>query len=142
MEGCTDCGRKAAEMSPDSFLGRLHDVQGGCPRSQLEGILLEYPRAALYRAGRFEDAIRRREEGIQLVNNGRSTPQDWGFLAMAHHHLGHRDLARDYLRRLGSRQPSTDTARCWDEIEVRLLQNEAEAVILCDPTFPADPFAH
>ena len=108
----------------------------------LKGYYLNTLGAALYRAGRFEDAIRRREEGIQLVNNGRSTPQDWGFLAMAHHHLGHRDLARDYLRRLGSRQPSTDTARCWDEIEVRLLQNEAEAVILCDPTFPADPFAH
>ncbi len=29
LEDCADCRRKAAEMSPDSFLGRLRDAQGG-----------------------------------------------------------------------------------------------------------------
>ncbi len=32
-------------------------------------------------------------------------------------------------------------ARFWDELEIRLLRAEAEAVILYDPTFPDDPFA-
>ena len=34
-----------------------------------------------------------------------------------------------------------DRVRFWDEMEIRLLRNEAEAVVLYDPVFPADPFA-
>ena len=30
----------------------------------------------------------------------------------------------------------------WDELEMRLVQTEAEAVILYDPIFPGNPFAH
>jgi eukaryotic-like serine/threonine-protein kinase len=97
--------------------------------------------AALYRAGRFEDAIRRLEEGIQL-RNGKSLPTDWHFLAMAHHRLGHRDEARLWLDRLRTREQSTDPVQFWNELEIGLLRSEAEALILYDPMFPADPFAH
>ena len=96
--------------------------------------------AALFRAGRFEDAIRRLEEGIKL-RNGAETPQDWPFLAMAHHRLGHRDEARGWLDRLRDRRPSTKPYQFWNELEIGLLRSEAEAVILYDPVFPADPFA-
>jgi len=96
--------------------------------------------AALYRAGRFEDAIRRLEASTRFMN-GVGGPKDWVFLAMAHHRLGHRDQAHLYLERLHSRQPSTHP-NFWYEVEIRLLQNEAEATILYDPVFPADPFAH
>ena len=68
-------------------------------------------------------------------------PEDWVFLAMAHHRLGHRDRARRYLERLRSRQPSTDPNQFWNEVEIRLLKSEAEATVLYDPIFPADPFA-
>ena len=94
--------------------------------------------AALYRAGRFEDAIHRLEDGIRL-RIGASVPQDWAFLAMAHHRLGHRDEARRWLDRFRDRQPEPDAI--WDELEIRLLRSEAEAVILYDQIFPADPFA-
>ncbi len=112
--------------------------------------------AALYRAGRFQEAIHRLEEGIQL-RKGTSGPQDWVFLAMAHHRLGHRDEAHRWLGQLRNRQRSTypnllqsdDLAsqafawrRFWDELEIGLLQSEAEAVILYDPIFPVNPFAH
>jgi tetratricopeptide (TPR) repeat protein len=97
--------------------------------------------AALYRAGRFEDAIRRLEEGIRL-RNGMEIPLDRPFLAMAHLQLGHRDEARRWLDRIRNRQPSTDPDQFWAELELRLLRSEAEAVILYDPIFPADPFAH
>ena len=30
----------------------------------------------------------------------------------------------------------------WDKLEIRLVSREAEAVILYDPNFPADLFAH
>src|SRR5262249_24064907 len=39
--------------------------------------------AVLYRAGRFDDAVRRIEEGLQLQGKG-GTPQEWLFLAIAH----------------------------------------------------------
>ena len=72
---------------------------------------------------------------------GESCPQDWAFLAMAHHRLGHRDEARRWLDRLRTHQPSADPTQFWNELEIRLLRSEAEAVILYDPAFPADPFA-
>ena len=80
------------------------------------------------------------EEGLK-ARNGTEEPLDWPFLAMAHHRLGHRDEARRWLDRLRNRQPSTDPDQFWKELEIRLLHSEAEAVILYDPVFPADPFA-
>jgi tetratricopeptide (TPR) repeat protein len=97
--------------------------------------------AALYRAGRFDQAIPRLDEAIRL-GIGEVVPKDWPFLAMAHHRLGHRDEARRWLDRLQNHQPSADAAEFWKELEVRLLRSEAEAVILYDLIFPADPFAH
>ena len=97
--------------------------------------------AALYRAGRFEEAIRRLEEAIRL-RDGESLAQGWPFLAMAHHRLGHRDEARRWLDRLRNYKYSTDPNKFWDELEIRLLRRKAESVILYDPIFPADPFAH
>jgi len=96
--------------------------------------------AALYRAARFEDAIRCLDEGIQL-KGAKAEPRDWVFLAMAHHRLGHRELAHRHLESLRNCQPSTDPDQFWTELEIRLLRSEAEATILYDPIFPADPFA-
>ena len=81
--------------------------------------------AAVYRAGRFEEAIRRLEEGIQL-RNGISVPQDWVFLAMAHHRLGHRDQACRYLERLRGASRAQIQTSSGTKLEIRLLQNEAE----------------
>jgi hypothetical protein len=61
---------------------------------------------------------------------------------MAHHRLGHRAEALRWLDRLRQYQPSTDPALFWQDLEVRLLRSEAEAVIVYDPAFPVDPFAH
>ncbi len=96
--------------------------------------------AALYRAGRYDEAIRRLEEGFPL-RNGTNVPQGWAFLAMAHCRLGHQTEAHRWLDRLKQHQPSTDPAQFWNELEVRLLRSEAEAVVLHDPAFPSDPFA-
>jgi tetratricopeptide (TPR) repeat protein len=95
--------------------------------------------AALYRAGRFDDAIRRLEESI--LARGGEHPTDWPWLAMAHHRLGHCHEARRWLARLRDDQAIADPARPVDELEIRLLRSEAEAVILFDPVFPDDPFA-
>ncbi len=97
--------------------------------------------AALFRAGRFDEAIRRLEEGIPL-RNGTNVPQAWAFLAIAHFRLGHRNAAHHWLERLRHHEPSRDPNQFWHELEIRLLRGEAEAVILYDPVFPDDPFAH
>jgi WD40 repeat protein/tetratricopeptide (TPR) repeat protein len=96
--------------------------------------------AAFYRAGRFEDALRRLEEGIRKGGGG-SVFQDWAFLALAHHRLGHRIEARHWLDRLRSYRPDTKPNTFWHDLELRLLRREAEAVIHFDPIFPTDPFA-
>jgi hypothetical protein len=96
--------------------------------------------AALYRAGRPDAAIRRLEEAAR-ARGGVSMADDWVFLAMAHHRLGHPDEARRWLDRLREHEPSTVPARFWPELEIRLLRSEAEAVVLYDPAFPVDPFA-
>jgi hypothetical protein len=49
--------------------------------------------------------------------------------------------ARRWLDRLRGYHPSTDPDEVWDELEIRLLRSETEAVILYDLVFPADPFA-
>ena len=43
--------------------------------------------------------------------------------------------------RLHDHQPSADPNEFWSELEIRLLQQQGEAVILYDPVFPDDPFA-
>jgi Flp pilus assembly protein TadD len=97
--------------------------------------------AARYRSGRYDEAIGRLEEAIQ-TGRGVDVPRAWPFLAMAHHRLGHRDEARRWLDRLRGNQPRMDPAQFWDELEILLLRSEAEAVVLHDPVFPTDPFAH
>jgi tetratricopeptide (TPR) repeat protein len=96
--------------------------------------------AALYRAGRSQEAIRRLEEGIRK-RGGESLPQDWVFLAMSHQQLGHDTEARRWLDRLRAFRPNENPDAVWNELEIRLLRSEAEAVILYDPAFPSDPFA-
>jgi tetratricopeptide (TPR) repeat protein len=96
--------------------------------------------ASLYRAGRFEVAILRIEDAINH-RHGAEEPLDWPFLAMAHHRLGHREVARRWLNRLRAREPIADPDEFWNELEIRLLRSEAEAVVLYDPIFPVNPFA-
>jgi WD40 repeat protein/tetratricopeptide (TPR) repeat protein len=94
--------------------------------------------AVLYRAGRFDEAVRRLEESLQHPSL-ESRHEYSAFLAMVHHRLGHPDEARRWLDRLQSYQPDSDRG-FWSELEIRLLRREAEAVILYDPVFPSDPF--
>jgi hypothetical protein len=119
---------------------RLAEIALEGVRPAQKHLILNTLGAALYRAGRFEDAIHRVEEGFRL-RTGESLPQDWVFLSMADSRLGHHDESRLWLDRFRNYQPSADPNQFWEELEIRLLRNEAEAVVLYDPVFPADPFA-
>jgi WD40 repeat protein/serine/threonine protein kinase len=97
--------------------------------------------AALYRAGRFAEAVRRLDEGIQVRGDG-GAPQGFAFLALAHHHLGHREEAKRWLDKLVAYQPREGAEFSWDEVEIRILRREAESLALGSgpaaalPSFP------
>jgi eukaryotic-like serine/threonine-protein kinase len=99
-----------------------------------------YLGAALYRAGHYAHAVVRLEANCQRGAPG-GRPWDWAFLAMAHAYLGHAVEARHWLDRMRAPRPSAGPLRVLDELEAGLLRREAEAVVLLDPAFPADPFA-
>jgi tetratricopeptide (TPR) repeat protein len=106
--------------------------------------------AALYRAGRLEEALRRFEHAHKVF-----TPRawDWLFLAMIHSGLGRTSEASRFLHQAdqwiieADRAPSgteTDRPRWNNLIEkptILLLRREAEAAIHDDSRFPVDPFA-
>jgi eukaryotic-like serine/threonine-protein kinase len=91
--------------------------------------------AALYRAGRFEEAVLRLDEGIQAGGDG-GDPRGFAFLALAHHRLGHRDEAKLWLGRLGAYQPKEGPDFSWTDVEIRILRREAESLVLAGR--PAD----
>ncbi len=71
--------------------------------------------AALYRAGRCDEAVHRLEEYIRF-RGGASQPTECAFLAMANQRLGHRDLALHWLDRLQNHRPTrtpTSSGKSW-----------------------------
>ena len=108
-------------------------------RQESRAAVLNTLGAVLFRAGRFEEAIRALEEGIRLRKGG-SIPEDWPFLAMAHYRLGHREEARRWIGMFRGNAPKFPGSASVYEIQLPLLRSEAEATILYDPAFPADPF--
>jgi len=80
--------------------------------------------AVLFRAGQFEEAIRRLEQRAQ-VRGGKSPPEVWAFQAMVHHRLGHRDEALRWLELLRNYHPNSDPASARNELEIRLLRGDA-----------------
>jgi tetratricopeptide (TPR) repeat protein len=85
--------------------------------------------AALFRAGRFEEAIRRLDESDQTRGDG-GDPKGIAFLALAHHRLGHRDQAERWLAKLLASQPKEGFEFSRDDVEIRVLCREAESQIL------------
>ena len=92
--------------------------------------------AALYRAGRFEEAVRQLDRSVEAHGAG-GTPFDALFLAMAHHRLGRVEQARDWLRRgtaaarAAKRQanPRDDGSSWISRLELEILGREAASLI-------------
>ena len=107
------------------------------PQSQdLRHVLLRSLGALLYRAGRAEEAIVRLNEALAAEKN-RSVAQDWLFLALAHHRLGHTTEAKRALEKARTPQPNAEAPDLWDNLEIEWLRREAEAVITGKAAGPA-----
>jgi tetratricopeptide (TPR) repeat protein len=93
--------------------------------------------AALYRAGRFEEAVGRLNESIQA----NLSPRAFAFLALAHHRLGHRDEAKRWLDKLVAYQPKEGFETSPEDLEIRLLRHEVESLVAggASPAIPSAP---
>jgi tetratricopeptide (TPR) repeat protein len=85
--------------------------------------------AALYRAGRSEEAIRRLNESNQARDDA-GDPKTFAFLALTHYRLGHRDEAGRWLDKLMAYRPKEGAEYSWDDVDIRILRREAESLIL------------
>jgi tetratricopeptide (TPR) repeat protein len=104
--------------------------------------------AAHFRAGRYAQAIRDCKESAERYPNW-SVVANWLVLAMASQRSGRTDDARAWWGKANGwfverptsdfRPPAGIHADHW--LELLVLRREAEAVVLHDPAFPADPFA-
>ena len=83
--------------------------------------------AALYRAGRIDEAIVRLDESVKAGGGG--VPQDWVFLAMAHHKKGNGEEARRWLEKVRAHIKDEKIAFSTDLVESRILLREAEALL-------------
>ncbi len=80
--------------------------------------------AVLYRAGRHALAVSRLDQAVAAHGGG--MVEDWLFLALAHHQLGHAAEAKKWLDKARAVKPSTETKHFWENLEVDLLIREAE----------------
>jgi tetratricopeptide (TPR) repeat protein len=101
--------------------------------------------AALYRAGRFEEAARRLNEAQAALA---ATPETstsiaylWYFLAMAHERLGHSQEARQWLEKANQEAEHVQrkNGTVWNRrLTLELLRGEAEATLKA-PGAPPQP---
>ncbi len=117
----------------------LRLAKAACRLEPDNGMYLNTLGVAHYRAGLIPEAQATLTRSNAL--NGEKEPADLAFLAMAHQRLGHLGVARamlDLLRNLMRQSSDPLTVRAADNLA---FLAEAEAVVLYDPIFPANPFA-
>jgi WD40 repeat protein/serine/threonine protein kinase len=100
--------------------------------AELKRVALNTLGAALYRAGRIGEAIARLDESVK-ASGGTGVPQDWVFLAMAHHKKGNADEARRWLEKVRAYVNAEKNAFSKELVETRFLLREAEALLRENP---------
>ncbi len=135
------CTLASGAVDDPEVLVRMAQASLGTESAEPNPSLLAAAGAALYRAGRYREAIGMLESAERLQSGVR--PQIQAFLAMANHALGHAVEARRWLEQVHARTaPSgSDPDLFWSDIEIETLYHQAEALLLFDPVFPAEPFA-
>jgi tetratricopeptide (TPR) repeat protein len=117
----------AADAVPDldPLLRRMEQASGADPRSAAGQETLG---ALLYRAGKYEPALRRLEEAVRL-SGPEAGPRALLFLAMANQRQGRGEAARKALDEAAARE-KTVAALSWAErAEYQVLRREAEDLL-------------
>jgi WD40 repeat protein/serine/threonine protein kinase/Flp pilus assembly protein TadD len=121
---------------PDRLVQLAEKAVAENPRNSF---YLSHLGGALYRAGRFEEAVQRLTEADKA--HPRKDDWDWFWLAMAHQRLGHADEARKWLdkalqeyKTLQGREEINlvvaDAPLNTGVLELEILRREAEATVL------------
>jgi tetratricopeptide (TPR) repeat protein len=95
---------------------------------ELKRLALNTLGAVLYRAGRIDEAIVRLDESVK-ASGGAGVPENWAFLAMAHHTKGNDDEARRWLEKLRSHKPDEKAGFSTVPVVCRIFLREAEALL-------------
>jgi len=135
-------------VEPDQVVGWAEQAVGGGSKRWDPHLL----GTALYRAGRYEEAIKRLEELITSSSGKQETAPAGAqirlVLAMAHQRMGNATQARALLDEVVRWWKNVEAAKTDGAVSVpapewlwlQVLRREAEALILFDPAFPTDPF--
>jgi WD40 repeat protein/serine/threonine protein kinase len=118
----------------------LRLVEVACRLEPEDRIILTNLGAAQYRTGRLPEAVATLTRSLALNDGKYPTEANLAFLSMTLQSLGKTTEARAKLDQLRERIRSAHTPGREGE-EGRAALVEAEAVVLYDPVFPADPFA-
>jgi tetratricopeptide (TPR) repeat protein len=139
----------AIEMAERALEGNLPDAMNW------PGCTLYVLGAAHYRAGNDEQAVRACRRSLEEYPGWFGKVLNWPVLALAYHRLGDAEEARKALDQAWKLAGRTRRGRfdagsflaeshlyyLVNGLELMIWLREAEAVILDDPAFPADPFA-
>jgi tetratricopeptide (TPR) repeat protein len=117
----------------DHALARLAAAEKANPAAkdqirQTRHVFLNTRGAVLFRAGRFEEAARTLREGMEVAPQDVAF-QDWQFLALAEHSLGHADAAKVAAVKARAARREASAGSVWDRVEVDLLAAELDAAI-------------
>src|SRR5262249_12384105 len=84
--------------------------------------------AVLYRAGRYEEPVKRLKESVAKSPAKKGSAWDWLFLAMAHQKLGHMEEATNCLTKAAELKKAKDLP--WTQrLESQILHKEALPVL-------------
>ena len=118
----------------DHALARLVEIEKGVKPALLELVRTERQRflrtrgAVLFRAGRLEEAAKVLRQAISLHPDG-GTFEDWLFLALAEHRLGHTKDATEAASRARALIPKAKSGSAWERAEVEVLADELDATL-------------
>jgi tetratricopeptide (TPR) repeat protein len=84
--------------------------------------------ALLFRAGRFEEAVKALGEALTYHSEGGDFP-NWLFLALAEHRLGHAGAAGKAAAKARAAQARSKPGAVWDRAEVELLAAELDVAL-------------
>ena len=118
---------------PDDLASALELIREALARVPDSGALRNTLGVIRYRLGDWKGAIEALDESVRLRDGGDAS--DWSFLAMAHHRLGDREVARRWFGKTAGRsqqKPANDE-------ELKRFRIEAEALLGPIPTEPKPP---
>jgi WD40 repeat protein len=121
------------------YRGMVRDLERAAARHPTSCYFYHPLGAVLYRAGRTSAAVANITQALHFHTRDGGTPYDALFLALAHHRLGHREEARQWLDRAGEwidrQQHATPVGSprplfpWFQRLELALLHREARAAL-------------